>query len=153
MREFKLLFVAVPFAPGNVNFGSRLALDRNGYLYITLGDRAKWDSAQELDSYHGSVIRLTEDRRVPPDNPFTDRDGALPGIWSYRHRNPQGLVMHPETGILWLLEHGPRGGDELNIPKRGGNHGWPKVTFGREYRSDEQIGDRKSTRLNSSHER
>jgi aldose sugar dehydrogenase len=140
LKDFEVLFTAIPFTSGEMHFGSRLAFDRAGYLYVTVGDRREANRAQELDSYHGSVVRLTGDGKFPSDNPFIDRAGALPGIWSYGHRNPQGLTVHPETGVLWLHEHGPRGGDELNLPKRGANHGWPKATFGMDYRSGEPIG-------------
>lgn len=133
LKNFEVLFVAVPFVSGGQHFGSRLAFDRDGYLYITVGDRGQRDNAQDLSTYHGSLIRLTDTGKPPADNPFVKTSGALPGVWSYGHRNAQGLTAHPETGVLWLHEHGPRGGDELNLPKPGRNYGWPKVTYGREY--------------------
>ncbi len=133
LRKFQVLFVAAPFGGAGQHFGSRLVFDRDGYLFITVGDRGQRHSAQKLDNYHGKLVRLTADGKPPPDNPFVKRAGALPGIWTYGHRNAQGLTLHPETGVLWLHEHGPRGGDELNLPKPGRNYGWPEATFGREY--------------------
>jgi aldose sugar dehydrogenase len=126
------LFAAFPAIHSPHHFGARLALT-NGYLFIAVGERDIRELAQELWTDHGKVIRLFDDGRVPPDNPFIGRPGARPGIWSYGHRNPQGLAFHPVTGALWETEHGPLGGDEVNVIKRGGNYGWPIVTFGREY--------------------
>lgn len=126
------LFAAFPALRSVNHFGARLLLT-NGYLYITLGERDIRELAQELWTDHGKVIRLFEDGRVPPDNPFVGRPSSRPGIWSYGHRNPHGLALHPVTGELWESEHGPLGGDEINIIKRGANYGWPLVTFGREY--------------------
>ena len=133
LRNFQVLFVARPYIGGGQHFGSRLVFDRDGHLFITIGDRGQRHNAQKLDNYHGKLVRLTADGKPPPDNPFVKREGALPGIWTYGHRNAQGLTLHPETGVLWLHEHGPRGGDELNLPKPGRNYGWPEATFGREY--------------------
>lgn len=133
LKNFEVLFVAVPFVSGGQHFGSRLAFDRKGHLYVTVGDRGQRDNAQDLGRYHGKLIRLTEAGKPPADNPFVNTSGALPGIWSYGHRNAQGLAFHPETGVLWLHEHGPRGGDELNLARAGRNYGWPLVTYGREY--------------------
>lgn len=131
---------------GPAHFGSRLAFDREGYLFITVGDRAVSPSgnleahpAQDLSNHHGTVIRLHDDGRVPVDNPFTDRAGARPEVWSYGHRNMQGLFVHPETGDVWLTEHGPQGGDELNLVKKGANYGWPVVGFGVNYRTGSAI--------------
>ena len=126
------LFTAYPAVEGDYHFGSRLVL-RDGYLFITLGEREIGALAQELWTDLGKVIRLRDDGRIPNDNPFVGRPGARPGIWSYGHRNPHGLAVHPETGELWESEHGPLGGDEINVIKRGLNYGWPTVTFGREY--------------------
>lgn len=121
-------------------WGGRLAFDRNGYLFITLGDR-QWPSsgdlnahpAQNLSNHNGSTVRVHDDGRVPADNPFVDRPGALPEIWTIGHRNAQGLVVHPETGDVWLNEHGPQGGDELNLIRPGLNYGWPLVGYGVNY--------------------
>jgi glucose/arabinose dehydrogenase len=126
------LFTAFPAVGGYHHFGSRLAL-ANGYLFITLGEREIAPLAQELWTHLGKVVRLHDDGRVPADNPFAGRPGARPEIWSYGHRNAHGLAVHPETGALWESEHGPLGGDEINVVKRGANYGWPTVTFGREY--------------------
>jgi glucose/arabinose dehydrogenase len=126
------LFTAYPAVQPANHFGSSLAL-RNGYLYITLGDREIGALAQELWAHLGKVVRLHDDGRIPADNPFVGRAGARPEIWSYGHRNGHGLAFHPETGELWEAEHGPLGGDEINVITRGANYGWPIATFGREY--------------------
>jgi len=126
------LFTAYPAVAGDYHFGSRLAL-KDGYLFITLGEREISALAQELWTDLGKIVRLYDDGRVPNDNPFVGRPGARPEIWSYGHRNPHGLAFHPQTGELWESEHGPLGGDEINVIKRSLNYGWPTVTFGREY--------------------
>jgi glucose/arabinose dehydrogenase len=126
------LFAAYPAMAGDYHFGSRLAL-RDGYLFISLGERESSALAQELWTDLGKIVRLYDDGRIPNDNPFVGRAGARPEIWSYGHRNPHGLAFHPQTGELWESEHGPLGGDEINVIKRGLNYGWPTVTFGREY--------------------
>ncbi|MCC5812646.1 MAG: PQQ-dependent sugar dehydrogenase [Ectothiorhodospiraceae bacterium] len=133
LSGFQELFVATPYASGGRHFGSRLVFDEQGYLFISTGDRGLRDNAQALDSHHGKIIRLTDDGQIPADNPFLDHAEALPGIYSYGHRNPQGMILHPDTGDVWLNEHGPRGGDEINRVQAGLNFGWPKVTHGREY--------------------
>jgi len=126
------LFTAYPAVAGDYHFGSRLALaDR--YLFISLGERELSALAQELWTDLGKIVRLYDDGRIPNDNPFVARAGARPEIWSYGHRNPHGLAFHPQTRELWESEHGPLGGDEINVIKRGLNYGWPTVTFGREY--------------------
>jgi aldose sugar dehydrogenase len=131
---------------GNGHYGSRLAFDGNGYLYITVGDRQAPSTgnleahpAQDLSNHHGVTIRLHDDGRVPADNPFVDRPGALPEIYSYGHRNAQGLAIHPETGDVWLNEHGPQGGDEVNVVRAGANYGWPVIGYGVNYRSGSAI--------------
>ena len=135
---------------GRGHYGSRLAFDLDGFLYITVGDRqvpprARGDleshPAQKLSDHHGVVVRLHDDGRVPADNPFVGRDGALPEIWSYGHRNSQGLAVHPETGAIWLTEHGPQGGDEVNIAVAGANYGWPVIGYGVNYGSGTRIHD------------
>lgn len=115
------------------HFGSRIAFDEDGYLFFSIGDRGQREQAQDLSVPHGKIHRLHDDGRVPDDNPFLDVEGAVPSIWSYGHRNPQGLERHPETGRLWSTEHGPRGGDELNWVRPGLNYGWPVITYGRNY--------------------
>ncbi|MBN7799073.1 PQQ-dependent sugar dehydrogenase [Parahaliea mediterranea] len=126
------LFTAQPFFRERRHFGSRLLLD-GGYLYVTVGDRGNRDLAQSLETHNGKVLRLTEDGALPPDNPFVGVPGARPEIWTYGHRNPQGMARHPVTGAIWVAEHGPQGGDELNVLRRGANYGWPLVTYGEEY--------------------
>ncbi len=133
LEGFTVLFRADPPLSGGQHFGSRLVFDRDGYLFITVGDHGERDSAQDRNTHMGTVIRLNDDGTVPDDNPFTGVNGARAEIFSYGHRNPQGMTLHPKTGVVWLHEHGPRGGDEINIPKAGANFGWPKVTHGREY--------------------
>lgn len=123
-------------SPGNrgQHFGSRLVFDNDGYLFMTIGDRGERYKAQELNSHNGSTLRLHDDGRVPQDNPFVDRNDARQEIYSYGHRNAQGLIYDSENDRVWLNEHGPRGGDELNLIQRGENYGWPLATYGEEYR-------------------
>ena len=131
-----VVFRQLPRYPGRLHFGARLVFARDGALFVTLGERFRdpWRrQAQDLGSHLGKVVRLQRDGTAPGDNPFLGRDDALPEIWSYGHRNVQGAAVHPETGKLWISEHGPRGGDELNVPKPGGNYGWPLVSHGVEY--------------------
>lgn len=115
------------------HFGSRLQFGSDGLLYMTIGDRGDSDLAQDLSNHIGSVLRVNETGGVPEDNPFVGPDSPHPEIYSYGHRNPQGLTRHPETGAIWAVEHGPRGGDELNLIQSGGNYGWPVITHGRAY--------------------
>ena len=114
------------------HFGSRFVLF-DGYLYFGIGDRGRQDQAQDLSRANGKIFRFFEDGSVPPDNPFLDTDDALPGIWSYGHRNPQGLTLDTTTGLIWESEHGPRGGDELNLIEKGKNYGWPVIPYGMNY--------------------
>ena len=129
-------------AQGRGHYGGRLAFDRNNYLFITAGDRMapptgdlEAHPAQDTSNHHGVTIRLHDDGRVPDDNPFVGQAEARPEIWSYGHRNPQGLVVHPDTGDVWITEHGPQGGDELNRVIPGANYGWPVVGYGVNYRT------------------
>lgn len=115
------------------HFGSRLVFDRQGHLFITLGENNVRISAQALDQHQGKVVRLWPDGNVPTDNPFVGHATALEDIWSYGHRNPQGAALNPWTGVLWTVEHGAMGGDEINIPRAGRNYGWPKITHGLDY--------------------
>lgn len=133
LMSFEVIFRAEPGIGSGRHFGSRLVFDRDGYLFITIGDHGERDSAQERNTHMGTVVRLHDDGRVPDDNPFTGDADARAEIYSYGHRNAQGMTLHPDTGVVWLHEHGPRGGDEINLPKAGRNYGWPKVTHGREY--------------------
>jgi aldose sugar dehydrogenase len=133
LRDVEVIFRQDPKVESGHHYGSRLVFDGNGHLFITLGDRGDRPTAQDLRSHMGSVVRLHEDGRVPADNPFVGRDDAKAEIWSYGHRNIQGAALHPETGQLWTHEHGPRGGDEINLPQPGLNYGWPIITHGINY--------------------
>jgi glucose/arabinose dehydrogenase len=131
---------------GRGHYGSRIAFDGQGYVFISVGDRQAPSTgdleahpAQDLTNHHGTINRLHDDGRVPADNPLVDRPGARPEIWSFGHRNPQGLAFHPETGDLWANEHGPQGGDELNRIQPGMNYGWPVIGYGVNYRSGTAI--------------
>lgn len=130
--ERQRLFTAQPVIPNSNEFGSRLILD-HGFLYVSLGQRNLPAQAQDLSSDLGKIIRLKEDGSVPHDNPFASRAGARAEIWSLGNRNPVGLALNPASGDLWEHEHGPLGGDEVNIIRRGRNYGWPVITYGVEY--------------------
>ena len=121
------------FRSGGLHFGSRIVLDRAGLMYVTCGERYQMRRAQDLGDLGGKVVRLKDDGSVPPDNPFVGKQGARPEIFTWGHRNPQGLAVHPLTGKVWEVEHGPKGGDELNILKAGANYGWPLATHGIDY--------------------
>ncbi len=140
LDEVEIIFRAMSKRGGDLHFGSRLVFDRQGFLYITLGDRGDRERAQRMDEHAGKIIRLHDDGKVPLDNPFAKQAGARPEIFSLGHRNVQGAALHPETGALWAHEHGPQGGDEINILAAGINHGWPEITFGVEYGSGMRIG-------------
>ncbi|MDR4988515.1 MAG: PQQ-dependent sugar dehydrogenase [Bacteroidales bacterium] len=131
--DVETLFHAVPHTGSAHHFGSRIVFDDEGYLFSTIGDRGEMNTAQDLSSHNGTVIRLYDDGRIPSDNPFAGREDALPEIWSYGHRNIQGMKVHPVSRDLWVHEHGPRGGDEINLIHKGGNYGWPLVTHGINY--------------------
>ncbi|NKB69903.1 MAG: PQQ-dependent sugar dehydrogenase [Candidatus Latescibacteria bacterium] len=115
------------------HYGSRIVFDAAGYLFFSIGDRGQRPEAQDTSLPNGKIHRLHDDGRIPADNPFADQAGAAASIWSYGHRNPQGLAIHPQDGTLWDAEHGPRGGDELNLVKPGRNYGWPTITYGINY--------------------
>ena len=138
------IFEAV--SEGNGHYGCRLAFDDQGYLYLSIGDRQappRGDlashPAQDLSNHHGVIVRLHDDGRVPDDNPFVGQADARPETWSYGHRNPQGLAIQPGTGAVWLTEHGPQGGDEVNVSAPGANYGWPVIGYGVNYRSGSAI--------------
>ncbi|MDX7710969.1 PQQ-dependent sugar dehydrogenase [Aeromonas caviae] len=132
--DWQLLFRQQPKVAGGAHFGSRLVLTEDGYLFITLGDRyTERERAQTLDNHLGKTVRLHKDGRVPADNPFVTTAGALPEIWSLGHRNMQGAALRPDSRQFWAHEHGPQGGDEVNLILPGHNYGWPRVTFGEEY--------------------
>lgn len=133
LEGFQVIFRQQPKLSTGVHFGSRLAFDRDGLLFVTLGENNQRPTAQDLDKLQGKLVRLKPDGGVPDDNPFVGQAGARPEIWSYGHRNPQGLAFDPWSGRLWLHEHGPRGGDEINLPGKGLNYGWPKATHGINY--------------------
>lgn len=133
LRNFKVIFRQEPKLSVGNHFGSRLVFDRDGYLFITLGENNDRPTAQDLDKLQGKVVRIYPDGKVPDDNPFVGQSGVRPEIWSYGQRNPQGAALNPWTGVLWENEHGPRGGDEVNVIERGKNYGWPLATHGINY--------------------
>ncbi|HEY8265478.1 MAG TPA: PQQ-dependent sugar dehydrogenase [Steroidobacteraceae bacterium] len=141
LADLKVIFRQQPKVASKQHFGSRLVFARDGNLFVTTGERnSERPKAQDLSTHLGKILRITADGGVPPDNPFVGRKDALPEIWSYGHRNSQGATLNPDTGQLWEIEHGPRGGDEINIPAAGKNYGWPIITYGREY-SGPAIGE------------
>ena len=139
--DTQVIFRMEPKADGGLHFGSRLVFDRQGMLFVTLGERGDKDRAQRLDEHLGKIVRLHDDGRVPNDNPFRARPGARPEIYSLGNRNVQGAALHPATGELWAHEHGPQGGDELNVIRAGVNYGWPIITYGRNYGIGTRIGE------------
>jgi len=140
--DVRTLFSQAPKLRSLHHCGSRIVIARDGRLWVGLGDRfSTKDEAQNPASHIGKVVRIEADGRVPADNPFVGRAGAAPELWSLGHRNIQGAALHPVTGQLWATEHGPQGGDELNIVQAGRNHGWPLVTQGRNYGTGTRIGD------------
>jgi glucose/arabinose dehydrogenase len=141
MTEVQVLFSMQPKTRSSQHFGGRIVFDKAGMLYLTLGDRGDKDRAQKLDDHAGSVIRLHDDGRVPADNPFAKRAGALPEKWTLGNRNMQGATLHPKTGELWTHEHGPQGGDEVNVMRSGLNYGWPVITYGVNYGFGTRIGE------------
>lgn len=141
LEEGKTIFRASPKTRGDGHYGSRILFLPDGTMLVTVGDRYLFrDEAQNLKTHLGKIVRLKDDGTVPPDNPFVGKEGALPRIYSYGHRNMQGLALRPGTSQVWEHEHGPRGGDEVNIIKPGANYGWPKATYGIDY-SGEKISD------------
>ncbi|CAG1017473.1 Aldose sugar dehydrogenase YliI [Burkholderiaceae bacterium] len=141
VEDVRVIFRQTQKSADVTHFGSRLLFDSNGLLYVTLGDRGQRADAQKLDSAHGKILRMRTDGSAPPDNPFVSTPGALPQIWSIGHRNVQGIAFHPVTGELWASEHGPQGGDELNVIVAGRNYGWPVITHGTEYSTSAKIGE------------
>ncbi len=129
------LFSAQPLSESGAHFGSRVVFDGKGYVFVSSGERGTKPNAQDLTNHLGKIIRLHEDGKVPTDNPFVNTPGAKPEIWSYGHRNPQGLIYNNATETLWNVEHGPMGGDELNKVEKGKNYGWPEITYGMNYDS------------------
>jgi glucose/arabinose dehydrogenase len=133
LSDLKEIFVANNWSKSTTNYGGRIAFDRNGLLFLTVGERQEQERAQNARDHGGKVLRFRDDGTVPPDNPFVGKADYLPEIYSLGHRSPQGLAVHPETGAIWENEHGPLGGDEINIVLPGRNYGWPLVTFGNDY--------------------
>ena len=133
LQQFNEFFVAQPGLSGAGHFGGSLLFDREAKLYLSSGDRQQREYAQPLNNHLGKVLRFNADGSIPSDNPFLGRDDALPEIYSHGHRNPQGLTLHPQSGEIWLSEHGPQGGDEINVVRAGVNYGWPVITYGEEY--------------------
>lgn len=130
----EVIFTAQPFKDTPVHYGGRMAFMNDGTLLISVGDGFDYrEAAQSLESHLGTIVRIHDDGRIPGDNPFVDREDTLPGIYSYGHRNPQGMVVEPGSGRVWSHEHGPRGGDELNLVRAGQNYGWPVATHGVDY--------------------
>ncbi len=141
LADLEVIFRQAPKIKSDHHFGCRLVFARDGSLFVALGERnSERQSAQDLGTHLGKIVRITKDGMVPADNPFVGRDGALPEIWSLGHRNIQGATLDPATGRLWAVEHGPRGGDEINLPEGGRNYGWPVITYGTEY-SGPAIGE------------
>lgn len=135
----KIIFRQQPASRSGRHFGSRIVFAPDGTLFITIGDRGSPRQAQNLALHPGKVIRINRDGSVPPDNPFVGKGDIRPEVWSYGHRNPQGAALNPATGQLWTVEHGARGGDEVNIPAAGRNYGWPVISYGTHY-SGQKIG-------------
>lgn len=133
LEDFNVIFRQQPKLSTGLHFGSRLVFDRDGYLFIALGENNQRPTSQDLDKLQGKVVRILPDGTVPKDNPFVGQDNVRPEIWSFGHRNQQGAALNPWTGELWTNEHGPRGGDEINIPLPGKNYGWPLATHGINY--------------------
>jgi glucose/arabinose dehydrogenase len=140
LENLKIIFSQKPKVASTAHFGCRIVESRaaangppDGKLFLTLGERfSRKEDAQKLDNHHGKIVRINKDGSVPPDNPFVGKAGALPEIWSYGHRNAQGATLAPD-GTFWMHEHGPQGGDEINLPKAGANYGWPVITYGENY--------------------
>ncbi|HYO76660.1 MAG TPA: PQQ-dependent sugar dehydrogenase [Thermoanaerobaculia bacterium] len=134
LQNVKVIYRQQPKVAGGGHFGSRIVFRRDGTLFITQGERMRYsEQAQDLKSLLGKIVRVNRDGSIPKDNPFVGRTNARPEIWSYGHRNVQAAALHPDTGALWTVEHGARGGDELNRPEAGKNYGWPVISYGREY--------------------
>jgi glucose/arabinose dehydrogenase len=136
VEDVQVIYHQTPSMRSSAHFGSRLVFGRDGTLFVTQGDRSITEGrmqAQKMDSLLGKIVRINADGSIPQDNPFVGKEGVRPEIWSFGHRNVQGAALHPATGELWTIEHGTRGGDELNIPRKGGDYGWPTIAYGVEY--------------------
>ncbi|MBK8743141.1 MAG: PQQ-dependent sugar dehydrogenase [Betaproteobacteria bacterium] len=141
IEDVMVIFRQAVKVDNSSHYGSRLLFAPDGRLFVSLGDRSRRDEAQDMTSSHGKILRMETDGRAPPDNPHVQTAGALPQVWTLGHRNVQGLAIDPVTGALWASEHGPQGGDELNLIERGRNYGWPVITYGCEYASCARIGE------------
>ncbi|MGH6912700.1 MAG: PQQ-dependent sugar dehydrogenase [Geminicoccales bacterium] len=133
IEGFEVVFRQQPKVSGSKHFGGRIVFSGDGVLFLTLGERYKFEPAQDLSNHLGTIVRINRDGTAPDDNPFVDQENAKPEIWSYGHRNIESAAIHPETGALWIAEMGPQGGDELNLPQAGRNYGWPVVSWGENY--------------------
>ena len=133
VTDLQELFTAKPYISANYHFGSRIVFDKDNFMFFSVGERGTQPKVQELDNDHGKIHRLHDDGKIPLDNPFVNQKGAKGSIWSYGHRNPQGMVYDKTTGRIWAAEHGPKGGDELNLIEKGKNYGWPKTSYGINY--------------------
>jgi glucose/arabinose dehydrogenase len=141
LKDWQDLIITDSKTDTSVHYGSRIAFDDKGYLYFSIGDRGVRSNAQDLNSHAGSILRLNLDGSTPKDNPFVGHSNVLPQIWSYGHRNPQGLAWDNENKRLWSIEHGPRGGDEINLIEEGKNYGWPTISYGKEYWGPVSVGE------------
>lgn len=141
LQNWQDILVSLSLENTNYHYGSRIAFDEKGHVYFSIGDRGKRPNAQNLANHAGSILRLNLDGSIPDDNPFINNKNSLPEIWSYGHRNPQGLFYDKNTGRLWSIEHGPRGGDELNLILAGKNYGWPIISYGKEYWGPVNVGE------------
>jgi aldose sugar dehydrogenase len=141
LENLRVIFRQHPKGTRGQHFGGRIVFDRSGFVYLTLGDRGEMDRAQRPDDHAGSVIRLHDDGRVPGDNPFVTRPAWKPEKFTFGNRNMQGAALHPQTGVLWTHEHGPQGGDEVNVMRAGANYGWPVITYGVQYVIGTKIGE------------
>ena len=141
LKQVKDIFISQGTTDTRRHFGSRIAFDGQAHIFVSVGDRGDRDNPQKLNNHHGKVIRLKLDGSVPKDTPFVKTPGALPEIWSFGHRNPQGLFFDQKSGQLFEMEHGPRGGDEINVIKKGANYGWPVISYGKEYWGPISVGE------------
>ncbi|MCC5795831.1 MAG: PQQ-dependent sugar dehydrogenase [Methylophaga sp.] len=141
LTDWQDLLVTQSRTNSDQHYGSRISFDNDGHVFFSIGDRGKRHEAQDTSNHIGTILRVRLDGSIPEDNPFVGRDDALPEIWSYGHRNPQGVFFNQETGLLWSIEHGPRGGDEINLIEPGLNYGWPVITYGKEYFAPIAIGE------------
>lgn len=141
LEQWQDLLISDSTSSTSRHFGSRIAFDDRGHLFFTIGDRGHRPNGQELGNHAATVIRLTLDGQIPADNPFINHSTARPEIWSYGHRNPQGIAYDRKTQRLWVIEHGPRGGDEINLVQPGRNYGWPVISYGKEYWNPFPVGE------------